>query len=172
MGTVADKLNKVLSTKDAIKAAIIEKGQTVANTDTFASYPDKIRAIVSGSKVRRVDTADVGNPVSISSNGKLTINFPSEIPSAANVICMYCSFVSTSVSSRHVVFNYTNAFNDDTDDSLEILVQDMNTPDVMLFEEVDRTSTNSITTLSANSSLKAFAGKTLEIETCFIWYAE
>lgn len=49
MGTVTDKLNKILSTKDAIKAAIVEKGQTVTDTDTFASYPDKIRAIESGS---------------------------------------------------------------------------------------------------------------------------
>lgn len=45
MGTVADKLGKLLSTKADIKAAIIEKGQTVADTDTFASYAGKIRAI-------------------------------------------------------------------------------------------------------------------------------
>ena len=53
MGTIADKLNKVLSTKEDIKAAIIEKGQTVADTDTFASYPDKIRAIETGGEMVR-----------------------------------------------------------------------------------------------------------------------
>lgn len=53
MGTVADKLNKLLGTKAAIKAAITEKGQTVAEADTFASYADKIRAISSGT-----DTGD------------------------------------------------------------------------------------------------------------------
>lgn len=46
MGTVAEKLNKLLGTKAAIKAAIIEKGQEAG--DVFADYPDKIRAIESG----------------------------------------------------------------------------------------------------------------------------
>ena len=50
MGTVADKLNKLLSTKADIRAAITEKGQTVAEADTFASYADKIRAIETASK--------------------------------------------------------------------------------------------------------------------------
>ena len=45
MGTVADKLNKVLSTKTDIKNAIIEKGVEVLDSDTFASYGDKIRSI-------------------------------------------------------------------------------------------------------------------------------
>lgn len=45
MGTVADKLNKVLSTKADIKSAIIEKGVEVLDSDTFASYGDKIRSI-------------------------------------------------------------------------------------------------------------------------------
>lgn len=45
MGTVADKLNKVLSTKADIKNAIIEKGVAVSDSDTFASYGDKIRSI-------------------------------------------------------------------------------------------------------------------------------
>lgn len=51
MGTVADKLNKVLSTKTDIKNAIIEKGVAVSDSDTFASYSDKIRSIKSGSEV-------------------------------------------------------------------------------------------------------------------------
>ena len=38
----ADKLNKLLETKQAIKQAIIDKGGTVSNTDTFASYATKI----------------------------------------------------------------------------------------------------------------------------------
>lgn len=51
MGTVADKLNKVLSTKTDIKSAIIEKGVAVSDSDTFASYGDKIRSIKSGSEI-------------------------------------------------------------------------------------------------------------------------
>lgn len=53
MGTIADKLNKLLSTKNAIKASIMAKGQTISDTDTFASYPAKIDAIETG-----VDTND------------------------------------------------------------------------------------------------------------------
>ena len=48
MGTTADKLNKLLETKAAIKNAIIAKGVEVADSDTFASYPAKIEAIEVG----------------------------------------------------------------------------------------------------------------------------
>lgn len=53
MGTLAEKLQKLLDTKNAIKAAIIGKGQTVADSDTFASYAEKIAAIETGT-----DTSD------------------------------------------------------------------------------------------------------------------
>ena len=43
MGTTAEKLQKVLDTKNDIKAAIRETGTTVLDDETFASYPDKIR---------------------------------------------------------------------------------------------------------------------------------
>ena len=45
MGTTAEKLSKLLDTKAAIKAALVEKGQSVSSSDTFASYPDKINSI-------------------------------------------------------------------------------------------------------------------------------
>lgn len=45
MGTTADKLNKLLETKTAIKEAIKAKGVSVAETDTFRSYADKIESI-------------------------------------------------------------------------------------------------------------------------------
>ena len=48
MGTTADKLNKLITTKSAIKEAIQNKGVTVTDTDTFASYADKISSITSG----------------------------------------------------------------------------------------------------------------------------
>ena len=43
MGTTADKLNKVLATKNDLKAALIEKGQDPG--DIFSQYPAKVRAI-------------------------------------------------------------------------------------------------------------------------------
>lgn len=47
MGTTAEKLAKLNETKVNIRAAIREKGKAVSDTDTFASYADKIRAIAS-----------------------------------------------------------------------------------------------------------------------------
>ena len=42
MATVTEKkLAYLQGTKDAIKAALIEKGQTVSDTDTFRSYAEK-----------------------------------------------------------------------------------------------------------------------------------
>lgn len=51
MGTIAQKLSKLLETKTDIKSAITEKGQVPG--DVFADYPEKIRAIQTG-----IDTSD------------------------------------------------------------------------------------------------------------------
>ena len=48
MGTTADKLNYLLDTKTAIKDALAAKGVSVADTDTFRSYAEKIGKIQSG----------------------------------------------------------------------------------------------------------------------------
>ena len=48
MGTTADKLNKLLETKAAIKKAIIDKGVEVGDDVVFADYPTKISAIEAG----------------------------------------------------------------------------------------------------------------------------
>ena len=48
MGTTADKLNKILQTKEAIRTAINNKGGTLTTTDTFASYPTAIDNLPSG----------------------------------------------------------------------------------------------------------------------------
>lgn len=53
MGTLNDKLNYLSGTKEAIKTAIIGKGVTVADNDTFRSYAEKISNIEMG-----VDTTD------------------------------------------------------------------------------------------------------------------
>lgn len=46
MGTIADKLEYLNDTKQEIKEAIVNKGQSIADTDTFRSYADKISKIV------------------------------------------------------------------------------------------------------------------------------
>lgn len=46
--STADKLRKLLETKDNIKKALIDKGVAVSDSDTFASYVDKINSIDNG----------------------------------------------------------------------------------------------------------------------------
>ncbi len=84
MGTTAEKLDKIKSTKAAIKAAIIAKGQPVADGDTFASYADKIGAIQVGPDTSDA-TATAGDllegKTAYGANGK----FPGTIPSKSAV---------------------------------------------------------------------------------------
>lgn len=46
MGTIADKLAKLNTTKEELKAALAEKGQTVG--EVFSTYPAAVRAIETG----------------------------------------------------------------------------------------------------------------------------
>ena len=48
MATIAEQLTSLANTKTAIKDAIVAKGVSVADTDTFASYPAKIAEISGG----------------------------------------------------------------------------------------------------------------------------
>ena len=48
MGTIAEKLNYLNTTKTNIKNAIIEKGVEVSDSDTFRDYATKIADISSG----------------------------------------------------------------------------------------------------------------------------
>lgn len=47
--TTTDKLEKLINTKAAIRQSIVDKGVTVNDSDTFASYPEKINEISGGS---------------------------------------------------------------------------------------------------------------------------
>lgn len=49
MGTTAEKLNKVLETKEAIRTSINNKGGTLTESDTFSSYATAIDNIQTGS---------------------------------------------------------------------------------------------------------------------------
>lgn len=48
MGSILQKLDRTLETKEAIRQAIAGKGQAVTDTDPFSSYPEKISAIQTG----------------------------------------------------------------------------------------------------------------------------
>lgn len=67
MGTTADKLNKVLETKEAIRTAINSKGGTLTETDTFASYATAIDNIQSGGKEEETKS------ITITENGTTTV---------------------------------------------------------------------------------------------------
>lgn len=84
MGTTAEKLNKVLETKEAIRTAINNKGGTLTETDTFDSYPTAIDNLTgedtSGTKFYKYEpkggTAIPNNGTTISKI-YLNINFTS-----------------------------------------------------------------------------------------------
>ena len=101
MGTVADKLNKVLSTKDDIKAAIIEKGQTVADTDTFASYTDKIRAIETGPETCTLTVSWWGSSIDL-----------------------ICSYADKSMGNNHVVIVHKNITDESSTSISDISIGD------------------------------------------------
>ena len=76
MGTISDKLNKIIQTKTDIKNAIIGKGISVSDSDAFSSYASKISQIqgqISSVNVNSIEDLKTGwkyklvNPVSVSS---------------------------------------------------------------------------------------------------------
>ena len=58
MGSIADKLSKLIETKSAIKSAITAKGVTVSDGDPFSSYAEKIAQIESGGSGGDSEIAD------------------------------------------------------------------------------------------------------------------
>jgi len=89
MGTVAEKLEYLQETKTAIRTAIEGKGQTVADSDTFRSYADKIGAIsTSDSAAPTVTITSAGKVTATSSGGTTTKTLSSTYDSdfeAANI---------------------------------------------------------------------------------------
>ena len=61
MATINDKLTYLAGTKDAIKQAIINKGVSVSDSDTFRSYADKIATIQGGGggETAKIDIANI-----------------------------------------------------------------------------------------------------------------
>ena len=59
MATIAENLTLLESTKANIKQAIVNKGVSVSDTDTFASYADKIGQISGGSSATALDFGSI-----------------------------------------------------------------------------------------------------------------
>ena len=102
MGTITDKLNKLAETKSAIKTAIVNKGVSISDTDTFASYADKISSISGGG----TPTEGIYGVFIYDTNGNLTK--PEEWNTANNdlavgvaVIDENCSFIIGKTQSNN-----------------------------------------------------------------------
>ena len=100
MGTITDKLNKLAETKSAIKTAIVNKGVSISDSDTFASYANKIASIEGGG----TPTEGIYGVFIYDTNGNLTK--PEEWDTANNdlavgvaVIDENCSFVIEKTAS-------------------------------------------------------------------------
>ena len=76
MGTTAQKLNKILETKEAIRTAINNKRGTLTTTDTFASYTSAIDSLPSGGNDWLKEVLD-------------------ESKNASQLFCGYVNYVST-----------------------------------------------------------------------------
>lgn len=108
MGTTAQKLNKILETKEAIRTAINNKGGTLTTTDTFASYPSAIDSLPSGGNDWLKEFLDKSKNASYlfcgSTSARLTTwgyNLTYEIlqkalkyETTSNVTNMHCMFIS------------------------------------------------------------------------------
>ena len=102
MGTITDKLNKLAETKSAIKTAIVNKGVAVSDSDTFASYANKITSIEGGG----TPTEGIYGVFIYDTNGNLTK--PEEWDTANNdlavgvaVIDENCAFVIGKTQSNN-----------------------------------------------------------------------
>lgn len=93
MGTIAEKLAKALASKEDIKAAITEKGQTPG--DVLADYPAKIRAIQTS-----VDTSDATATSNDIAQGKIAYAKGEKITGSVDV----------RDSNRGVGFDMNNVF--------------------------------------------------------------
>ena len=74
MGTTAQKLNKILETKEAIRTAINNKGGTLTTTDTFASYPSAIDSLPSGGGDPLKEYLDEAKSASFMFSGRMGTN--------------------------------------------------------------------------------------------------
>lgn len=86
MGTLNDKIHYLQDTKDDIKDAIVAQGISVASTDTFRSYADKISQIQGGGAVYTAgDNVQIENNVISATDTTYTAGDGIEI-SASNII--------------------------------------------------------------------------------------
>lgn len=86
MGTVAEKLTYLNDTKTAIKNAVIAKGVSVSDTDTFRSYADKIGQISSGGAPATKFGVSLDNLLGdVDADGKLSVPYDNFVFNGAGI---------------------------------------------------------------------------------------
>lgn len=148
MGTTADKLNKVLSTKADIKSAIIEKGVAVSDSDTFASYGNKIRSITSGGEIPSpfVDAIDLFRKIKNSTGYSPSFELVGN-PYGINSVLSSSSFGTTNDNYSFYYRSYINLL-------LNILIECSKKNITIMYDNFISTSL-----LSPWKSYKAFSGE-------------
>ena len=86
MTTLETKLNYLYSIKRAIAGAIVEKGVSVSDTDTFLSYAGKIRAIEGGQPGGGGPEIEINDLVDILYPAPYTISVLEDIDRSTSVI--------------------------------------------------------------------------------------
>lgn len=117
MATIAEQLTSLANTKTAIKDAIVAKGVSVADTDTFASYADKIGQIETGGGGEVVNKEKLGVTVDTflgdvdadgtlgTASGSVAVDFSgvNKIAGSALRYKFYGSFAVTDVLAQSLI---------------------------------------------------------------------
>lgn len=122
MGSLADKLQYLLDTKNAIKNAIIAKGVTVEDADTFRSYADKVATIEGGTPKESTFTGYIAQP------GNTNI-LPAVLqPVYGNEFKGLMKINNRNTDKRKFILDST--FNSGTDGTLEAFIHYIHNPNI------------------------------------------
>ncbi len=116
MGSIQEKMEYLQETKKKIKEAIVEKGQTVNEEDTFRSYADKIKEIEGKSELTTgemsvlIDIASIGTASAKERIVKI-LNFGTEdLENLSYVFSSFNSMTEITFSDTSKVRNFANIF--------------------------------------------------------------
>ena len=109
MATVAENLQTILDIKSDIKTAIINKGVSVADTDSFTTYADKIESIETGGELGSITITENGTYTpSEGVDGYNEVNVNVTTPIESYILPEGIKFSESSFSEIPTNFDYRN----------------------------------------------------------------